>query len=511
MQEIELKFQIPTKHLRSVSSFFQSSAATASRLEARYFDTSHHALARRGIALRLRKENGRWVQTLKAAGPHAVVRWEHNAPVGDPDAVGLTLDLGRHQGSPAHKALMACLEDVRRRGESVALTEMYRTEVDRRTRCLKLDGSVIELAFDAGAVVAGESRAPLCELEFELKSGALPALFSTAMSWVNRYGLWMDTVSKSERGHLLATGRPQAAPAAAQTPMVTPSMDAPAFARAVVSACLCQVLPNACALASGNGQAEHVHLLRVGLKRLRVALRELSEFSSGIDPHWQAPLEVAFRGLGKHRDQLLVDATLRSELPAQAPRIHWPASTITMPTVAELAQAPGFQLVLLQALAFAIDAVPEAAAGFDGSPLHAVADRLDALLRQLRRDAKRFESLTPERQHRVRKRLKRLRYLAEFVAPLFSGSKGPKKFIKELKPVQEALGQCNDAWVAIQACQHAAAHDPSAWFAVGWLSARQPALTRHAHKSLEAVARTAPFWRGKVKRAIGTDAKIQSA
>jgi triphosphatase len=445
MQEIELKFQIPAARLRAVSSFFQGRAAQAIRLEARYFDTLDHGLARQGIALRLRSENGHWVQTLKAAGPHGVARWEHNAPIDNHDGAALAPDIDRHRGSPAHEALAACLARLRGQGQSTALTEMYQTAVDRRIRCIEVDGSVVELAFDVGAVAAGAARMPLCELEFELKSGAVPALFAAALSWVDRHGLCLDTVSKSERGHLLATGRAQAAPVAAQAPSVASAMDTPAFARAVVSACLRQVLPNACAVATGNAGAEHIHLLRVGLKRLRVALRELAEFSTGLDPSWQAPLEAVFRGLGRQRDQMLVEETLRSELPAQAPRVHWPSPASPPSTMVALAQAPDFQSVLLQALAFAIDAVPGAGAGFDGAPLEAVSDRLDMLLRRQRRDAKRFERLAPERQHQVRKRLKRLRYLAEFIAPLFRARKGVEKYIGALKIRRHGLPSAGSA------------------------------------------------------------------
>ena len=59
------------------------------------------------------------------------------------------------------------------------------------------------------------------------------------------------------------------------------------------------------------------------------------------------------------------------------------------------------------------------------------------------RDGNASRSLEPAEQHRVRKRLKRLRYLGEFVAPLF-GARGRALSSTQLEPAQDALGRHND-------------------------------------------------------------------
>ena len=55
------------------------------------------------------------------------------------------------------------------------------------------------------------------------------------------------------------------------------------------------------------------------------------------------------------------------------------------------------------------------------------------------RDGRKFEKLATERQHRVRKRLKRLRYLGEFLAPLF-GKDDTEAFLARLKPCRMPWG-----------------------------------------------------------------------
>jgi CHAD domain-containing protein len=96
-------------------------------------------------------------------------------------------------------------------------------------------------------------------------------------------------------------------------------------------------------------------------------------------------------------------------------------------------------------------------------------------------------------QHRVRKRLKRLRYLAEFVAPLFAARKG-RDFIAALKPVQDALGLYNDELMALEAYRRLAEREPAAWFGVGWLTARRAGNAAQCQRELERFAKAKPFW-----------------
>ena len=65
--------------------------------------------------------------------------------------------------------------------------------------------------------------------------------------------------------------------------------------------------------------------------------------------------------------------------------------------------------------------------------------RLKKLHSQALKKGEKFTELNETDQHCVRKRLKRLKYLSEFSAPLFK-AREVNAFIAALKPTQDALG-----------------------------------------------------------------------
>ncbi|MEJ8852524.1 CYTH domain-containing protein [Variovorax rhizosphaerae] len=77
--EVEFKFEVPAKQLKAVEKALRAVDATATRLQAHYFDTADGRLAAKGVALRIRKEGEKWVQTAKAKGGGPLHRLEHNA------------------------------------------------------------------------------------------------------------------------------------------------------------------------------------------------------------------------------------------------------------------------------------------------------------------------------------------------------------------------------------------------------------------------------------------------
>ena len=87
MQEIELKFQIPSQALGAVQAelaALDGGQHAPLRLRAAYFDTPERTLANARMALRVRQEGRHWVQTLKAGGSNTMMRLEDNRPAQAP-------------------------------------------------------------------------------------------------------------------------------------------------------------------------------------------------------------------------------------------------------------------------------------------------------------------------------------------------------------------------------------------------------------------------------------------
>jgi hypothetical protein len=159
MREIELKFQVPAEQRAAVDKAVAGPQALRRvRLQAAYFDTPSGALAGAGLALRLRKEGRRWVQTLKGRGDGVMQRVEHELRL--PAQRGLPLlDRSRHDGTPAGALLDAAL------GLDGTLAPLYRTDIQRLHRRVRHQGAVIEIAHDCGRIVAGGHSLPVDEID----------------------------------------------------------------------------------------------------------------------------------------------------------------------------------------------------------------------------------------------------------------------------------------------------------------------------------------------------------
>lgn len=498
--ETEFKFLIPPHRLAGVEAAMQQGHFTARRMQAHYFDTPGGDLARHGIAWRVRNEGGSWVQTVKTLGDGPLAREEHNADLprpADPAEVprpDASLHAGSAAGRQLEKVLAAAKADV---------VETYGTEFERVTRDLPLEGGgAVEIALDAGRVVAHrgtpeEASLPLCELELELKEGSVRALAQVASAWAHSHGLRVSTVSKAERGERLRAGR-SAGPATKAVPMRAKKHRLPsgeALQRAVVGNCLEQILPNASVIAQGQGDDEHVHQLRVGIRRLRTALRELDAFAPGrFDPAWQAPLRTAFRRLGELRDGEHVLESFDEALRAcggPAIAAQEPPSTPAQEIVGDGA----FQAVLIALMGFAAAGASAPARpqptgrhqpALDADGTRRMARKaLRRLHRKIVKEAEDFAALAADVRHGVRKRIKRLRYLAEFFAPALQGR--GRRFLRRLEPAQDALGRLNDEQVAEGLYRKMARRDPQAWFAVGWLAARRERTLAECQQALHRI------------------------
>lgn len=132
------------------------------KMEAVYFDTPDALLSKLGAGLRLRSENGENICCLKLQSKSkgaCKTREEFEIP-----AVSLQEGLKKLPEAGAPESLCKTLSDA-------ALEETCRTSFTRAAVTLRENGMEAELAFDKGFLSAGKNRAPLLEIELELKKG----------------------------------------------------------------------------------------------------------------------------------------------------------------------------------------------------------------------------------------------------------------------------------------------------------------------------------------------------
>jgi CHAD domain-containing protein len=269
-------------------------------------------------------------------------------------------------------------------------------------------------------------------------------------------------------------------------------MDGETILRRMVGACLAQVVPNAAAIAAGSRDPEHVHQLRVGLRRLRSAARGMAPFAAAMPHGWEPALIPVFEALGASRDRHVRSTTLARRLRKAGAALvdDAPPSEEDARALARRVRGAGFQGVVARLRAFA-EASSDAAG--DGGAIDHLVACMRKLERQVTRRARHFDELPFEVQHRARKRLKRLRYLAEFAAPAFAHG-DVRRWLRDVSRAQDALGKHVDYALADQHYATLAAAEPDAWFAVGWLRAKSGPSGRAARDALLRLRDAHGFW-----------------
>jgi CHAD domain-containing protein len=129
---------------------------------------------------------------------------------------------------------------------------------------------------------------------------------------------------------------------------------------------------------------------------------------------------------------------------------------------------------------------------------------LDHAFKRARKRGRHFTHLDPPSRHRLRIALKKLRYAAEFCAPLY-----PKKTVKHwlapLKELQDLLGHLNDVaqvrgvvgHLLMENAESAAVQadlSHAAGLLQGFHQARGDAIARTTHKQWKAFRETPVFW-----------------
>lgn len=205
--EREIKLALPASQVQAAKQWFVARAGKdghAIKLVNIYFDTPQLTLASSKSALRLRRTPDGWLQTFKTVGTatnglHSRHEWE--MPV-----AGAKLEIDAMLSACDEPTAADALKQA-----APSLIDLFSTNFTRTLWLLDTDGAQIEAAVDQGDVLAdvdGETRrAPISEIELELKSGDEAALHSLAAELGKRItGLAPDDISKAQRGYRLRAG-----------------------------------------------------------------------------------------------------------------------------------------------------------------------------------------------------------------------------------------------------------------------------------------------------------------
>lgn len=475
-REIELKLACTPRDFDAVLAAAPPGDDVLRELRSVYFDTPDGVLAKAGAALRIRYDDGLRVQTLKLGA--GLSRAEYEAPIGAdrPDATRGPL-----------KALLS-------KAERAALAAVFEVRVARRERLVQAGGATIEMAMDAGEVLAAGRTTAIGEVELELKSGPPAALFDLARTLADAAPLYLSFQGKADRGRALAGGtaaKPRSLPADA-----TAAQAFQILGRGV----LAQICRQA-ELLREDVSVEAVHQLRVAARRLRSLIVTFAPVIKGAETD---RLKAELRWLAKACDQARELDVFAAEVEQLEPASSIGVADLTgaLDKARNMARGKAVMAVSgprFRRLAIDLCAWLELAAWMEKSSPSAAgfaARALDKRRERLVKGGRGLEDMDDAARHKVRIEAKKLRYAAEGFADLFP-DKATARFISRLKALQDDLGALNDLAVAEPLVGSLDLPADAAFAAgelVGLRTAERPKRVKHAGKALDRLAQTKPFW-----------------
>jgi len=503
--ETELKLLLAPEDLRRLRRDPRIKALQQGRVSTRlvrsvYYDTPQFALLHAGLALRLRSDGKRWLQTLKtqgqaAAGLYLREEWEWPLP-------GEALDFGLLATTPEAKRFRA--PRLRK-----ALAPVFSTAFTRTSLRLGFaDGSLAELCLDSGEARSGRRASKISEAEVELLAGSPQRLFELALDLAERVPLRLGAASKAARGYALARGLAPRPVKATALELDERGSVAAAFST-IAHSCIAHVQANETGFLAGR-DPEYLHQLRVALRRMRACF---SLFKPVIPQPAFAPVMVQLgeqnAALGKARDwDVFVHEMLRALRAQRADeavvvaferRCYRLGRTHLRAAQGTVAAAAWQRLWLELGRLLAEGAWMQEHAAL-ALPLGAfAANVLQQRAAALKKRGRWLPELDAAGRHRLRIAAKKLRYAAEFFAALYPRRR-VRPYIQSLAAMQEVLGGLNDAVTLLrllpEALAGARAADPRvAGMIEGWSAASTHLQLDVLRRAWDHWQRQKPFWK----------------
>lgn len=491
--EIELKLTIDPTHVahfrhHAVLESMALGKPRRHKLHNIYFDTPDQDLQRAGIALRLRRMNGKWMQTVKidgnvGAGLHQRNEWEWPVRGEEPELVPIVA-LNLKLLTPK---LLARLRPL-------FVTDYWRTVWQLRTA----QGAEIELLLDQGEVRAGDARQFISEIELELKMGEAASLFEVALVVQEHVPFWIENRSKVQRGYMLCSGE---TPPPRKTQHVTLAQDMPvaeAFQR-IARECLSQLQENVVEL---EQDPEYLHQARVAVRRLHAVLGVFEAAFPDARSHAVEELRWLMGCLGPARDW---DVFVTQTLPQIAEYLPDNRALVRLQTGAakmrDTCRQTALDAVLSQrytrlVLTLGLQLARQAELPRVPAVLGELATQ--TLSRQhkcVRRKGRSHAALNTAERHVLRIAAKKLRYEAEFFSVIYP-HKRAYRYIEALAALQDVLGALNDASVTQRLLADLSAkHGQAANIVIGWAACSNGVYLQKLRHAWRNFMRQKVFWK----------------
>lgn len=374
-------------------------------------------------------------------------------------------------------------------------------------RTMRLPGEEATLTVLEGAIRGMAQEAAACRVMLE---GPAPLLLELSTQLAETVAVEVPRWSLATEATAFARGWPAPARQSGvpEVPPGTEVADAVALVVGHLTDVLLDLVPEA-----GRGETpEPVHQMRVAIRRLRSAMSVFRKVTDGTAfqtlKHQLQDLgqvlghardwDVFLQGTGqdialalpgdRRIERMLETAERKREAAYAALRRSFASDEFRRLTVG---------LVQFAALRpWQIDADEERAAALQADAAEYAAALLAKRHEHMLEPGADISALPAPDLHDLRKQGKRLRYAAEFFAPLY-GRRSTKRFVRGVSRLQEALGHLNDGAAAAE-LMSALRAGPDGQFAdgavQGFAAARSSDAREAIAKSWAKFRRTEPFW-----------------
>ncbi len=451
--ETEFKLTLAPEHASQLRqhpylSAITSAKPTRRKLYSVYYDTPQFDLRRAGLALRLRRECGKWTQTLKSEGVVSVGL--HQRPEWETPIRNQNIDFTILGATPYKKIFRA-------KKIQLALGPIFVTDFWRTTTILTpTSAGIVELCVDRGKIIAGHATEMISEIELELRSGLPLTLFTIALELLDTIPLRPDPMSKAQRGYDLAVGTPKL-PVKFDNVALGAHISVGEIYKKIAFACLGQLQTNENGMLAGN-DIEYLHQMRVAIRRLRALI---SLFSHAIpqtipdseleDLKWLSDKLGSARDWGVVTQQQLPDLELAFP---DHPGIRFLGNYCrercdsVNSDVKEIVLSSRYSRLLVKLAAWLYTDSWADQSGDKtyllNTPIKNIADsvitKLEKKIEKLGMDRFNFDAT---QRHRLRIAVKKLRYALDYLSVLYP-KKRAQSYLQALQSLQEVLGKLND-------------------------------------------------------------------